>query len=140
MAAPDFYFAINATFRWIYDNWGEQGLIRYWETLGHEHYAPVAERFRLGGLEAVRDYWTDFFAEEPGGEVSVDLVEGQVVIEVRRCPAIAHLQKHGREIMPLYCKHCTHVSRAMCEGAGIEVEVIGGGGACRQFFSEGEQS
>ena len=134
MAAPDFYFAINATFRWIHDNWGEEGLMAYWQALGREHYAVVTERFRQGGMAAVRDYWEAFFAEEPGGDVAVTLDGDMVTIEVRTCPAIKHLRDHGREIMPLYCRHCEVVSQAMCDGAGIAVEVAGGGGSCKQVF------
>lgn len=134
MAAPDFYFVINATFRWIYDNWGEDGLVRYWQTLGREHFALVSDRFREGGLPAVHEYWQAFFADEPGGEVTLTLDHDALTIDVRICPAIRHVQAHGRDIMPLYCRHCTVVSVAMCEGTGIAVEVTGGGGSCRQVF------
>ncbi|NPV47547.1 MAG: hypothetical protein HPY69_11350 [Armatimonadetes bacterium] len=140
MAAPDFYFAINATFRWIHANWGEEGLRAYWEAMGREHYAEVTERFRAGGLDAVYHYWRDFFATEPGGDVCVQQGAKAVTIEVRKCPAIRHLREHGREIMPLYCDHCRVVSQAMCEGAGIVVEVEGGMGCCRQTFAlKGDQ-
>jgi hypothetical protein len=137
MPAPDFYFCLNATFRFIHDKWGEQALRDYWRALGREHYASVTERFREGGLEAVRDYWQAFFDEEPGGDVSVRLDGAEVVIDVRVCPAIRHLREHDRDIMPLYCDHCTVVSQAMCEGAGIEVSVEGGGGSCVQRFRVG---
>jgi hypothetical protein len=137
MAAPDFYFAINATFRWIHDSWGEEGLQEYWQALGHDHYADVTERFRSGGMTAVREYWQAFFAEEPGGDVSVAQDGDVVTITVRTCPAIRHLREHGRKIMPLYCRHCQVVSEAMCKGAGISVDVQGGGGACVQVFTKG---
>lgn len=135
MAAPDFYFAINATFRWIHDNWGAQGLLDYWRALGREHFADVTARFRDGGMDAVRDYWQAFFDEEPGGDVTVERTgDDAVTITVRSCPAIKHLRDHGREIMPLYCRHCQVVSEAMCEGAGIAVQVDGGDGSCVQTF------
>jgi hypothetical protein len=135
MAAPDFYFAINATFRWIHDNWGEEGLIQYWRALGREHFATVSKQFREGGLPAVQDYWQAFFAGEPGGEVTVALEHDAVTVTVQTCPALKHLQAHNREIMALYCRHCTVVSEAMCEGTGIAVAVTGGGGSCRQVFT-----
>lgn len=138
MAAPDFYFAINATFRWIQANWGEAGLRAYWEAMGREHYAEVTQRFRVGGLPAVYEYWRGFFAGEPGGDVEVALQPDCVTIDVRTCPAIRHLREHGREIMPLYCEHCTVVSQAMCEAAGIGVRVEGGMGSCRQSFTPKE--
>jgi hypothetical protein len=138
MAAPDFYFAINATFRWIHENWGEEGLNAYWEAMGRERFAPETKRFAEGGLPAVEEYWRELFAEEPGGDVTVRLAEEAVVIEVKTCPAIKHLREHGREIMPMYCEHCEVVSRAMCEGAGIQVQVTGGAGHCRQTFRKAE--
>ena len=53
MAAPDFYFAINATFRFIEERWGEEALNRYWDAMGRGYYAPLSARFRSGGLAAV---------------------------------------------------------------------------------------
>lgn len=134
MAAPDFYFAINATFRWLYDNWGEAGLTAYWETMGREHFAAQTRLFAESGLPAVEEYWSGFFAGEPGGVVLVQLDGDTVQIDVAVCPALQHLRAHGREVMPLYCRHCQVVSQAMCDGAGIAVEVCGGGGSCRQTF------
>lgn len=135
MAAADFYFAINATFRHIHDTYGEQALIEYWEAMGGEFYRPVSERFREGGLHAVETYWKEFFAAEPGGSVGVQRREASVEIRVDDCPAIHHLRANGREVMPLYCRHCHHVSRVIAENAGIEFHLEGGGGACRQVFS-----
>ncbi|MEN6302623.1 MAG: hypothetical protein ABFD96_07870 [Armatimonadia bacterium] len=140
MAAPDFYFAINATFRWILERCGEGGLREYWRALGRQHYAHLTERLKGGGLPALRDYWERFYAEEPGGEVSLELAEEALVLTVHTCPAIKHLRAHGREIMPLYCEHCTHVSAAFCEPAGIGVKVVGGGGTCRQVFTRSDRS
>jgi hypothetical protein len=137
MAAPDFYFAINATFRWLQDTFGHEALTEYWQAMGRDHFADITKRFAEGGLPAVRDYWQAFFDEEPGGDVSVDLIDDEVIIEVRTCPALKHLREHNREIMPRYCEHCTVVSQAMCKGAGITVKIEGGGGSCRQVFAEG---
>ena len=135
MAAPDFYFAINATFRWVHANWGEAGLLAYWQALGREHYAGMTRRFQAEGLEGVREYWQVLFAGEPGAEFTVATEAYHVLLDVRVCPAVKHLREQGREIMPLYCLHCTEVSQAMCEAAWIDVRVEGGGGACRQSFA-----
>jgi len=132
MAAPDFYFAINATFRFIHERWGEEGLTRYWEALAREYYAPVSARFRDEGLDGVAAYWRDFFAEEPGGSVEVRADADAVVIRVAECPAIRHLRAHGREVMPLYCRHCRVVSSAMARAAGLSFALEGGDGACEQ--------
>ncbi len=43
MSAGDFYFAINATFRFIHDSWGKEALIDYWSSMAQEYHAEVAE-------------------------------------------------------------------------------------------------
>ena len=135
MAAADFYYAINATFRYMASRYGREGLYAYWRSLGREYFADLVERFRTGGLAAVEDYWREFFRVEPGGEVSVCREDGQVVIEVQECPAIRHLKANGREVMGLYCEHCLVINSEMADGAGLEFRMSGGDGACRQVFA-----
>lgn len=136
MGAPDFFFAVNATFRHILENYGEEELHRYWREMGQEHYRHVTEAMRQRGLAALKEHWETLFPEEPGSEVSLKLENHTLTLEVRVCPAILHLRRHGRQIMPLYCDHCLHVSRGMCEPAGVSVEVTGGGGQCVQVFRQ----
>ena len=134
IGAPDFYFAINATFRFILNRFGIPGLRRYWTELGTHYYAPVSERWKQG-LPAVAGYWREFFAAEPGAEVVVTL-DDKVTLEVKVCPAFRHLRAHGREVVPCFCEHCHYISAAIGEPAGIKVEIEGGNGSCRQVFSK----
>lgn len=134
VGAADFYFAINATFRFILERLGETGLRRYWNDLGATYFAPVTEQWKTSGLPAIASYWRAFFAAEPGGQASVDQRNDEVVLEVNCCPAIQHLRAHGREIVPCFCEHCYFVSEAIAAPAGFAVRVVGGNGACRQTF------
>lgn len=136
VGAADFYSAVNATFRFIERKVGREGLLRYWTELGRNYYAPVTQRWQVGGLGAVADYWRAFFAAEPGAVVEVTEEAEQVVVEVRTCPAIQFLRDHGREIVPCFCQHCFHVSTAMGEAAGIEIRLQGGNGSCTQRFAK----
>ena len=83
MAAGDFYFAINATFRFFQDRYGQAALETYWRALGKGYYRPLIERFRSEGLPGVESYWRDFFEKEPGGAVSVSRKDNVVEIDVR---------------------------------------------------------
>ena len=134
VGAADFYFAINATFRFIEQQFGSEGLRRYWRELGASYYAPVTAAWKRGGVAAVADYWRAFFAAEPGAEVEVATTGEEVTLEVRVCPAIKHLRAHQRQIVPCFCQHCYYVSEAMAAPAGLTVRVEGGDGACRQTF------
>jgi hypothetical protein len=134
VGAADFYFAINATFRFVLRKFGIEGLRRYWIDLGARYFAPVSARWSTGGLPAVADYWRAFFAAEPGADVEVSSGDASVTVNVRVCPAIAHLRKGGREIVPCFCQHCYFIGEAMAAPAGLTVRVEGGNGSCRQTF------
>src|SRR5215212_8870670 len=121
VGAADFYFAINATFRFILDKFGLEGLRRYWTDLGRNYFAPVSAEWKRRGMEGVAAYWKAFFAAEPGAEAEVALTDHSVVVEVKICPAIQHLRKHQREIVPCFCQHCYFISEAMAEPAGLTV-------------------
>ena len=134
VGAADFYFGINATFRFIRDRLGPDGLHRFWHDLGNDYFQPVSRLWQDGGLPAVARYWRDFFAAEPGSEVKIQPSGEVVELEVTRCPAIAHLRTGGREIVPEYCQHCYFVSEAMASPCGLTVRVEGGNGTCRLRF------
>ena len=139
VGAADFYFAFNATFRFIAQRLGMEGLRRYWQDLGTRYYAPVTERWQSGGLSAVASHWHDFFKAEPGAEVEVQQTDSEVVLHVRTCPIIKHLRDHDREIMPAFCQHCYFVSEAIAAPAGMSARVEGGNGSCTQRFSVAAQ-
>ncbi|HWL52219.1 MAG TPA: hypothetical protein VNQ90_07280 [Chthoniobacteraceae bacterium] len=128
--AADFYFAINATFRFIEGKFGRERWIAYLRDLGRRYFEPVNARWRAGGLAEVAAYWRAFFAAEPGGEVEVREEAGGVRIDVRRCPAIAHLRQAGRDIVPFFCEHCHHLGVARAAASGFVFRLEGGNGSC----------
>jgi len=130
----DFYFATNATFRFIKQRHGMEGLRRYWQDIGREYYRPVSERWTEKGMAGVVEYWRAFFKAEPGADVEVHESPDELQLEVKTCPLITHLREHGREIVPEFCQHCYFVSEAIAEPAGMTVRVCGGNGSCTQIF------
>ncbi|MCB1103525.1 MAG: hypothetical protein KDK74_02245 [Cephaloticoccus sp.] len=134
--APDFYYAINATFRFILHRLGASAWVRYLEEMGRGYFAPVNVRWRDGGLPAVAHYWRDFFAAEPGAVVEVTELADRVELAVRECPAIKHLRSGGREIVKEYCQHCYFLGRARAEAAGLTMRLCGGDGSCRHTYAK----
>lgn len=135
MSAPDFYFAVNAMFRYLNDRYGKEVLEDYWRSLGREYYALRTEKWREGGLDTVAEDWREYFSHEPGARVDVRKPdENTVELDIRVCPAIKHLRDHQREIVPYFCEHCDHVCGAMAQSAGMRFERTGGMGSCNQRF------
>ena len=133
--SPDFYFAINATFRFILSRLGRDGWIRYLEALGRGYFNPVNRLWTQGGLTAVSAYWRDFFAAEPGSAVEVKELADRVEVHVRECPAIKHLRAGGREIVAEYCQHCYYLGSARAGAAGLEMRLQGGNGSCCHTYA-----
>lgn len=134
VGAADFYFAINVTFQFMLKQFGMEGLRRYWTDLGSQYMAPVSAAWKQHGLNGVAEYWRAFFKAEPGAEVEVSVRDDAVVLDVKTCPAIAHLRKHKREILPCFCQHCYYMGEATAAPAGLTVRIEGGNGSCRQTF------
>lgn len=134
MSAPDFYFAVNAMFRQIHDQYGKAVLIDYWRRLGREYYAQRVDTWRQGGAEAIATDWREYFSREPQAEVDVCVQDGAIELDVHVCPAIKQLRDCERDIVPYFCEHCDYKSGAMAEAAGYAFERTGGMGSCRQRF------
>lgn len=134
VGAADFYFAINATFRFILARTGIEGLRRYWTDLGTSYFAPVSEGWKAQGLSGIEAYWRAFFNAEPGAEVEVRQSDQTVTVNVKTCPAIQHLRSGQRDIVPCFCQQCYFISEAIAAPAGFTVRVDGGNGSCTQIF------
>jgi hypothetical protein len=134
--SADFYFATNATFRFLIGRLGVDGWRRYLDEMGRSYFAPVNARWREGGLPALARYWRAFFAAEPGARVEVVEHADRVEVCVHECPAIKHLRAGGREIVREYCQHCYHLGNARATAAGLTMRLHGGNGSCRHTFAK----
>lgn len=136
--SPDFYYAINATFRFILRKLEREEWVRYLQEMGRGYFEPVNARWRAGGLPAVARYWRAFFAAEPGAVVEVEEVADRVELVVHECPAIKHLRAGGREIVREYCQHCHFLGQARAEAAGLTMRLQGGNGSCRHTYAQAQ--
>jgi len=133
--SADFYYAINATFRYILTKLGREAWTSYLQEMGRGYFAPVNAAWRSGGLPAVARYWRAFFDAEPGAGVEVTEQTDRVEIHVRECPALKHLRAGGREIVRDYCRHCHVLGAARATEAGLEMRLQGGNGSCRHTYA-----
>jgi hypothetical protein len=133
--SADFYYAINATFRFLLARLGRHGWRRYLTEMGRGYFEPVNRQWADGGLAAVARYWRAFFAAEPGARVEVLEQPDRVEVCVHECPAIKHLRAGGRDIVREYCQHCYFVGTARAEAAGLVMRLAGGNGSCRHTFA-----
>lgn len=136
--SADFYYAVNATFRFLLQRLGRDGWRRYLEEMGRGYFDPVNRQWAQGGLPAVARYWRAFFAAEPGAVVDVAELPDRVEVRVRECPALKHLRAGGRVIVAEYCQHCHFLGAARAESAGLTMRLAGGNGSCCHTYARPE--
>jgi len=133
--SADFYYIINATFRFVIAERGIAGWIQYLRDMAESYYRPVWMAWRAEGLNAVGAYLQEAFQAEPGAVFAVECSADRVTLQVRECPAIKHLRLGGREIVREFCQHCYYQYGAMAEHAGLHMQLQGGNGSCQQTIS-----
>ena len=133
VAAPDFYFAINATFRHLHDVYGKAALIDYWRSLGREYYQSRTERWKNGDLQTVAADWHDYFAEEPRAVVDVTVVE-QRELTSRSARPLNTFATTIATSWRISASTAITFAPAMAETAGYAFHREGGKGKCRQRF------
>jgi hypothetical protein len=133
--SADFYFAVNATFRFLLKKRGVSGWISYLRDMATDYYRPVWTAWREDGLPAVATYLQAAFDAEPQAKFEIVETKETVTLRVIECPALKHLKSAGREIVPEFCQHCYHQYGTMASNAGLHMRLRGGNGSCTQTFS-----
>ena len=118
----DFHGAMSFGIQFVIDNYGMDGLRKYLCGLADTMYAPLVEGIKERGLPALREHWESIFSLEEG-EFEIREEEGALILDVKRCPAIAHMQEHGYAIAPQFCEHTRILNEAICAKAGYEASV-----------------
>lgn len=131
----DFHGALSFGLQFLEQNYGAEGLGDFLRGLAETVYAPLVDHLRTRGLEALHDHWRAVFDLEEG-DVELELQGEMLVLRVRRCPAICHMQEHGYPIADHFCEHTRIVNEAVCKAAGYvaEVEHDQNAGRCVQRF------
>ena len=118
----DFHGALSFGLQFLEERYGREGLDDFLEGLARTVYAPLVEALRTEGLPALERHWRTIFEIEAGG-VAMRMEGDTLVLEVRRCPAIAHMHEHNYTVAEHFCDHTRIVNEAVCRAAGYEAEV-----------------
>ncbi|HEO69857.1 MAG TPA: hypothetical protein ENN80_01240 [Candidatus Hydrogenedentes bacterium] len=131
----DFHGALSFGLEFLEEQYGLDGMRAFLEGLAHTVYAPLVADLRERGLDALEEHWRAVFTIE-GGDFELAMEGDVLILNVRRCPAIAHMREHRYAIAPHFCEHTRFVNDAICRAAGYasSVECDPEAGACVQKF------
>ena len=81
----EWFGAYNVIYNWFERNYGYSALEEYWKYIAQNCFEEVVEKFKNGGLNAIKDYYEHTFGLDEG-ECGTCLENGSLTIEVVKCP------------------------------------------------------
>jgi hypothetical protein len=124
----DFHRTTNGTIAYLRKNYGREFLDDTFRRTARDVYRSIREDLLRGDPEQLVEHWSYYFDRE-GGDYTIERLEGEIRMTVRRCPAVAYLMKRGTPVDPDFCRQTVVINEALAEGSPFEVrtEVLGGG-------------
>lgn len=114
----DFHGALSCSFQYVKDKYGVGALEEYWRRIARHCYRPLLTQMESGGLQTFAEHWDKIFKLE-GGHFRLYFQGEKFVLEVERCPAIAHLQGRRYPIAQDFCRHCAIINEEICRQGGF---------------------
>ncbi len=135
----DFHGCFSFGLKFLLENYGEAEVEAYLRRLARNAYAPLIEALRLRGLPALHDHWQHIMTLEAADFDLRFANDDTLVLEVRECPAIAHMRARGYTICSHFCEATRIVNDEICRQAGCsaEVEYDQERASCVQRFRKG---
>ena len=91
-------------------------------------------------LKALEEHWREIFDLEKG-KYSLKYKNNQLILEVKRCPAVSHILKMRYKLSDSFCESTRIVNETICKEAGYKCSLKLGNkkGTCEQkFWKEGK--
>ena len=124
----DFHRTMNGTIAYLRRKHGLKFLDQVLRRTAHAVYRAIHRDLKRGDTEQLVEHWAYFLGREKGA-FRIARRGGEIRLTVRRCPAVAYLQKRGIAIDPAFCRQTVVVNAALAEGTPFEIttEVLGCG-------------
>ncbi len=131
----DFHGGLCYSIKYVDEVYGEDATKDFLMQVGHTYFAPLSERLKSEGLKALEQHWRKTFTDE-GGSFDLRYADGTLVLEVQKCPAVAHLKECNQFVTERFCETTVVVNEAICRSAGYECSCTyePGKGQCVQKF------
>ena len=121
----DFHNFMSLGIDYVQELYGDQGVREYLRDFGLSFYAPLKEEIKEKGLQAVKDHYEKIYTiEEALEDVEFSFSQDQLIIKVKKCPAVTHMKSHGVKVSPLYYETIKAVNEAICEGTPFAFELV----------------
>jgi len=138
----DFHNALNLGITYLQESYGDDAVREYLEQYANAFYAPLKKDLIDRGLIALEEHFIHIYGEEEAlDDVTFDLSKDELVMTVKRCPAVTHMRKTNQVINPLYYETTLTVNNTICEGTPYAFELVSynecDGASVQRFYRKG---
>ena len=132
----DFHGALSVGFEFLAKKYGKETLDEYLKEAGRNIYKELIEKIKNEGLKALEKYWQNIFTLEKG-DFKIEMKDDEeIILKVKKCPALEHMRKMNYSIYKDFCRQCKIINEVIAEETGLASEVISNQekGSCIQKF------
>ena len=121
----DFHIYLNLTIDYIGEQFGREAVIEYLEGFAQEFYAPELEKIKRDGLPALASLIKKAYADEAAPEyLSVSQSGNDILVDVKRCPAVEHINKCGYRASKYFPLTTSVVYNKIAKLSGLDFEML----------------
>ena len=135
----DFHGATNTTINYIVDNFGEAALTEIFKRVGKDVHKSIHEGLKNDNPTELIEHLDYYFSREHG-DFTLSVEADEILLEVKQCPAVAHIRKLGLELSPHFCQQTVEINNALCADTPWQCKTtLLEPGSCIQKFSKKEE-
>ena len=131
----DFHASILDGVNYLIDNYGESAAREVLSATAQQVYRTMHEKLARGDSSELIEWWLYYMDREQADYVLEEREKGGAVLDIARCPALAHLEKRGVPGGRRVCWATRILNEALCEGTPFEIVLDAEKGkGCRQIL------
>ena len=117
----DFHGATATTIDYILRCSGKEALRKIMTRTARRVYREIYDALQAGDTVPLLEHWQYFFTRE-GGDFSITRQSnGDIVLEVKRCPAVRRLMELGMEVNADFCLQTQMINEALSENSPFDI-------------------
>ena len=135
----DFHVTADIGIAYVGEHFGDSGVKEYMEQYARSFYSKLAGEVRAFGLVKIQEYLLEIFKREEREDfIETTLSEGELLVKIKRCPAIEFMRcEAGHTPSRWYGETTKTVYPVIAEMAGVGFELFSYDeewGACEYRF------
>ncbi len=119
----DFHCALNTGLEYLLEHHGRESVQKYLHQFTRIFYAPLVTEIKGRGLIALKEYLERIYGIEDG-EIAITLSNDELILDVRKNPAVIHMQEHGCPVSSMFFETDRTVYAALCEETPFDYEML----------------